>query len=504
MTTLPRYALVVPTVGRPSLAALLDALAAGGGPAPADVVIVDDRADADGPLDVGTLAASGWPVRAVRSGGRGPAAARNAGWRAAGTEWIVFVDDDVLPAPDWPARLAEDLSGLPADVGGSQGRVRVPLPAGRRPTDAERNTANLADAAWITADMAYRRAALAGVGGFEERFARAYREDADLALRVKDAGYQLARGARRVDHPARPAGFWASVRAQAGNADDVLMRRLHGQGWRRRAEAPRGRLPRHLLTVAAGGVAVSAAAAGRRRTAAVAAAGWALLTAELARARLAAGPPHPDEVARMLATSVAIPFAACWHRARGEWRYRGVSRRRPMSPPAAVLFDRDGTLVRDVPYNGDPARVDPMPGARAALDILRGRSMSVGVVTNQSGIGRGWLRPDEVRAVHARVEEMLGRFDAWAICPHAGGERCACRKPAPGLIYRAASALGVEPRDCVVIGDIGGDVRAAAAAGARGILVPTPRTRWEEVERAPEVARDLVEAAVRALWGGPR
>src|ERR687885_130646 len=102
---------------------------------------------------------------------------------------------------EWCAALERDLSELPWDVAGSQGRVRVPLPRGRRPTDWERNVAGLERARWATADMAYRRSVLEELGGFDERFPRAYREDADLALRAIAAGYSLVRGTRTVDHP---------------------------------------------------------------------------------------------------------------------------------------------------------------------------------------------------------------------------------------------------------------------------------------------------------------
>src|SRR2546423_6086689 len=84
----------------------------------------------------------------------------------------------------------------------------------------------------------------------------------------------------------------------------------------------------------------------------------------------------------------------------------------------AALLDRDGTLVEDVPYNGDPAAVRPLPGVRAALDRLRAAGLRLAMVTNQSGIARGLLTDDEVRAVNARVEELLGPFDAVLYCPH--------------------------------------------------------------------------------------
>ncbi|MFI7018440.1 D-glycero-alpha-D-manno-heptose-1,7-bisphosphate 7-phosphatase [Streptomyces sp. NPDC050164] len=167
--------------------------------------------------------------------------------------------------------------------------------------------------------------------------------------------------------------------------------------------------------------------------------------------------------------------------------------------PAAVLFDRDGTLVADVPYNGDPARVALMPGARKAVDAVRAAGIPVGVVTNQSGVARGLLRPRQVEDVRLRVEELLGPFAVWAVCPHGPGEGCGCRKPAPGLVLAACRRLAVPPERTVVIGDIGADMEAARAAGARGVLVPTAVTRPEEVTAADATAADLIEAVRLAL-----
>ncbi|TYK53189.1 HAD-IIIA family hydrolase [Actinomadura decatromicini] len=503
------YTVVIPTIGRPSLRvtldALLTALRAGPGPAPHEIVVVDDRPAPGAPLPIPESA--GPEVRVVRSGGRGPAAARNTGWRAAASEWVAFLDDDVVPDPDWPEALAADLAGLPSEVGGCQGRVTVPPPpGGRAATDWERNTAALASADWITADMAYRRGALAELGGFDERFRRAYREDADLALRALDAGYGLVLGGRRVTHPVRPAGFWASVRAQAGNADDILMWRVHGRYWRLRAGEGRGLLLRHALTTAAGLTALAAVpAAFRDRRSAVAAgvAGgvWTALTARFAYERIRPGPRTPGEVAKMLVTSAAIPPAAIRHRLRGLAVHR---RARGWGAARVVLFDRDDTLIRDIPYNGDPARVEPMPGARRALDRLRLHGVRVGVVSNQSGVAKGHITAGDVRRVNARVEELLGRVDAWEFCPHDGPDGCGCRKPRPGMIERAAERLGVRPSDCTVIGDVGGDVEAAAAAGARAILVPTGRTLEAEIAKAPEIAPTLVAAVELVLNGRPR
>jgi len=168
-----------------------------------------------------------------------------------------------------------------------------------------------------------------------------------------------------------------------------------------------------------------------------------------------------------------------------------------------VLFDRDGTLVEDVPYNGDPRLVRPMPGARDAVGLLRSRRVRLGVVTNQSGVGRGLLTTRQIRSVHARVDELLGPFDDWRFCPHVPADRCDCRKPAPGMVRAACAALGVAPAATVVIGDIGADIEAATAAGAMSIMVPTPVTRAEEVAAAPLVAKDL-RTAVELLLGESR
>ncbi|MET9568712.1 HAD-IIIA family hydrolase [Streptomyces virginiae] len=181
------------------------------------------------------------------------------------------------------------------------------------------------------------------------------------------------------------------------------------------------------------------------------------------------------------------------------WDRPGAARvpRRPRKAgrlPEAVLFDRDGTLVVDVPYNGDPDRVSPMPTARAAVTALRELGVRVGVVSNQSGVARGLLTQEQVVAVRRRVDELFGPFDVWAVCPHGPADGCGCRKPAPGLILAACERLGAAPERTVVVGDIGSDVRAASAAGARGVLVPTPVTRPAEVAAAGETACDLLTA----------
>ena len=174
------------------------------------------------------------------------------------------------------------------------------------------------------------------------------------------------------------------------------------------------------------------------------------------------------------------------------------------APPLAVLFDRDGTLVHDVPYNGDPAAVVPVDGAAAALGRLRAAGCRLALVSNQSGIARGLLTHEQVEAVNARVVELLGPFDAVLFCPHDESAGCRCRKPRPGMVLDALRRLDVPPQRAAMVGDIGADVEAARAAGARPVLVPTPVTRLDEVDAAPEVAATLTDAVDLLLRPVPR
>lgn len=312
--SVPDVEVIVPTVGRPSLHALLFALLDTPQSTADDiaatavrVTVVDDRRLPEPPLSLPAR------VRVLRSGGRGPAAARNTGWRATSSTWVAFLDDDVLPPTGWYEALLRDLAAADATVGGVQGRIRVPLPRHRRATDWERGTAGLQDTVWATADLAYRRAALTRVGGFDERFPRAFREDADLGLRVIDAGWRITLGSRHIQHPVRPAPWHASLSAQRGNRDDVLMLALHGRRWRSRAHVPAGRRRWHLATTAA----AITATFGPRRSRPPALLLWAALTADFAVRRIAPGPRTPSELGAMLTTSALIPPAATWHWLRG-------------------------------------------------------------------------------------------------------------------------------------------------------------------------------------------
>jgi glycosyltransferase involved in cell wall biosynthesis len=294
-----QFDIVIPTIGRPSLNVLLDSLVRAEGSLPGRVLIVDDRRDASSALtlkDVDQRISS--RITVLKGKAAGPASARNVGWRASQAPFIAFLDDDVVVHSDWLEGVARDIESLPDFAAGSQGHVHVPLPADRPATDWERNVASLQSSAWITADMIYRRSVLEELGGFDERFKRAYREDADFALRVFDAGYRIDKGTRNIVHPVREADPWVSLRLQAGNADDALMTAIHGRDWRARAGAPPGRWPFHVATV-------------------LCFAAWAALTMEFTWRRIAPGPRTPQEIRTILLTSPLIPFAAVYHRLRG-------------------------------------------------------------------------------------------------------------------------------------------------------------------------------------------
>ena len=150
--------------------------------------------------------------------------------------------------------------------------------------------------------------------------------------------------------------------------------------------------------------------------------------------------------------------------------------------PCAVIFDRDGTLIENVPYNGNPEEVRPFPGAREALDKLRAQKIPLGVVSNQSGISRGFFTREQAEAVNRRVEELLGPFDVWLYCPHQPNDECECRKPKPKLLIDAARALGVDVECCVMVGDLPSDLEAARNARARPVAIDANRSLVQAID----------------------
>lgn len=316
----PAVSVVVPTRGRPGLLArCLDALRGQDmEPRRFEVVVADDGPDAATACVVRAAVRAGGPaVRYVPVTGRhGPAAARNAGWRAATGAVIAFTDDDCIPSRGW---LAAGLVALGADRDAVAGRVVVPRPA--RPTDYERTVGHLETAEFVTASCFCRRAALAAVGGFDERFPAAWREDSDLQFALLERGARLGTApAAVVTHPVRPAPWGVSVREQRKSMFNALLYRKHPRLYRERIQAaPPWRY--YAIVAALAGV-IAGGAARRPGPLAVSAAAWLALTGAFCLARLRGTSRAPAHVAEMAVTSVLIPPLAVGWRLRGALRYR--------------------------------------------------------------------------------------------------------------------------------------------------------------------------------------
>ena len=175
---------------------------------------------------------------------------------------------------------------------------------------------------------------------------------------------------------------------------------------------------------------------------------------------------------------------------------------------AALFLDRDGTLISDEHYLGDPARVRLLPGAARAIALANSASVPVIVVTNQSGIGRGLITDAQYQLVASEVIQQLAshdaRIDATYYCPHApdAANACDCRKPGLGMYQRAALDHGLALADSAYIGDKWRDVAPALATGGLGILVPAAGTPSSDVDRAmlsAHTASDVEQAVMQAL-----
>ncbi|HEX6793472.1 MAG TPA: glycosyltransferase family 2 protein [Casimicrobiaceae bacterium] len=247
---------------------------------------------------------------------RGPAAARNWGILAAQGRVIAFTDDDTVPQPDW---LASGLAAIRHGADAVAGAVDVPLPA--VPTDYERDAAGLSNAGFVTANCFVRRDLLCAVGGFDERFRCAWREDTDLCFRLRASGAIVrASHAARVVHPVRPARWGVSLSQQRKVMFDALLYKKFPQGYRRYVRA---RPPwEYYGAVAAGICALVNALAGVWLLAIASVAVWLGVTAAFAWRRLADTSHAPRHVAEMIVTSLLIPWLSVYWRTRGALHFR--------------------------------------------------------------------------------------------------------------------------------------------------------------------------------------
>ena len=167
------------------------------------------------------------------------------------------------------------------------------------------------------------------------------------------------------------------------------------------------------------------------------------------------------------------------------------------APRRLALIDRDGTIIVDRVYLSDPDGIEFAPGAIEGLRLLRNAGFALVLITNQSGIARGFFDEAALKRIHDRLKSMLAaeglNLEAIYFCPHGPGDGCDCRKPKPGMLIKAMRDLGFKPDAVVVIGDSHADMGAAEAAGVAGVRVAAPGA-----SASSGAAHDFLEAARRA------
>jgi D,D-heptose 1,7-bisphosphate phosphatase len=209
----------------------------------------------------------------------------------------------------------------------------------------------------------------------------------------------------------------------------------------------------------------------------------------------------------------AYPEQWLWMHDRWKKQPKGGTDFKSVPSQYAVFLDRDGTITHEVGYVDDLAKFHLMSRSAEAIRDLNRLGVKVIVVTNQSGVARGFFPESHVQAVHQRLQEMLtaegGRLDAIYYCPHHPTEgrgpytyACDCRKPEPGLLHRAATEHGIRLTDSFVVGDKLSDMGLAHRVGAKGILVLTgygkeEQKKMQSPEETPDFVADDLLSAVR-------
>ena len=174
----------------------------------------------------------------------------------------------------------------------------------------------------------------------------------------------------------------------------------------------------------------------------------------------------------------------------------------------AVFLDRDGVIIEQVAYLSSPEQVALIPGAAEALRLIHRHGDLAVVISNQSGVGRGYFTAESVEAAHARIQELLApegeKVDAFYYCPHAPDEKCSCRKPSPEMILRAAERFGADVGSSLMLGDRMSDLECGVNAGCASSVLVSTGYGGEQAPKAREagfaVARDMLDA-VRKFYG---
>lgn len=318
--SLPRASVVVPTFDRPSLIRrCLDALR---GQEWRDgrfeVIVVDDGHSDEVRRIVESAARPDVAFIYRRSSRRasGPAAARNIGWRLARAPVVAFTDDDCIPQASW---LLSGMEALRDGAAGAWGHVIVPL--GPEPTDYELDAAGLEHSPFATACCFYRREALEAVGGFDERFTLACREDSDLHFSMLERGMRLVRAPATavVIHPVCAAPWGVSLRQQKKKQFEALLYRKHPLLYR--SQIRTRPIWSHYAMVVAGGATAAALMFNFTGASTAALGAWSFLTARLCARRLEGASRRPSHLAEMAVTSPIIPPLSIFWRLVGAIRF---------------------------------------------------------------------------------------------------------------------------------------------------------------------------------------
>jgi GT2 family glycosyltransferase len=322
-SSLIQVSAVVPTRGRPPLLkqCLTSLLRQDFDPARYEIIIVDDGPHAATRAAVMECAApqkdQGPRILYIASPGpHGPAAARNSGWRAASAPIIAFTDDDTIASSNW---LRKGLQAFGPGVKAVWGKIEMPL-AGM-PTDYERDAKGLESAEFVTANCFCPKQVLEQIGGFDESFRFAWREDADLYFRLLGLGGRVVHAPDAViTHPIRPASWGVSIKQQKKIQSDALLYKKHPLLYRQKIRAK----PRwdYYVIVACLIAAALALPLGHTMPATVAATIWLLLTLRFCILRLQGTVKTPSHIAEMLLTSAAIPPLAVFWRMVGAVKFR--------------------------------------------------------------------------------------------------------------------------------------------------------------------------------------
>lgn len=191
--------------------------------------------------------------------------------------------------------------------------------------------------------------------------------------------------------------------------------------------------------------------------------------------------------------------------------WRNVNRKRP-NMHKAIFLDKDGTLIPDLPYNVDPQLITLQPDTVEGLQALAEAGYLLIVISNQSGVARGYFKIDKLQAVEERLKELLGTYHLtlsdFYFCPHhpegiTSGYNidCDCRKPMPGMLLRAAAEHNINLEQSWMVGDILNDVEAGNRAGCKTVLIDNGNeTEWVPGEyRVPTITCGTIDAAAEQI-----